>query len=42
MDNSQIHLETKLIGEIESTFCSIISTGYRLSKEKVTRFLEDM
>ncbi len=43
MDNSQIRLETKLVGEIEGTFLvPSYQRGYRWGKEEVTRMLEDI
>lgn len=43
MDNSQIRLETKLVGEIEGTFfVPSYQRGYRWGKEEVTRMLEDI
>ena len=43
MDNSQIRLETKLVGEIEGTFfVPSYQRGYRWGKEEVTRLLEDV
>lgn len=43
MDNSEILLETKLVGEIEGTFyVPSYQRGYRWGKEEVTRLLEDV